>query len=315
MIKTKVLIIGSGLAGYTASIYTSRAKLKPILITGLNNGGQITKAWNIENWPGEYKGINGIKLISNIKKQSKKFKTNIINDNIIKIKPEKKKFIIIGENNKYISKTIIIATGSIPKKIGIPLEEELYGKGISTCSLCDGYFYKNKNIAIIGGGNSAIEEAIFLSKITKKIFLIHRRNYLKVEKILINKLKKIIKKKKIIFYKNYILLKIKQKNNFIYSIKIKSNKTNKKKNIKINGLFISIGYYPNTKIFKNFINLDNDKYIITNINKKYKTMTNINGIFAAGDVVDKNYRQAITASASGCMAAIDVQKYLENNIK
>ncbi len=307
----KILIIGAGPAGYTASIYLSRANLKPILITGKYDGGQIIKSNNIENWPGEYKKINGFKLMNNIKKQSLNFKTKIINDKIININIKNNYFKIIGKYNNYLTKTLIIATGSIPKTLGLINEKKLYGKGISTCSICDGYLYKNKTVAVIGGGNTAIEESLFLSKIVKKIYLIHRRKKLTAEKILLNKLYIKIKQKKIIFYKNYIIKKINKKNNILDNIYILSTKNNNLKKIKINGLFILIGYKPNTKIFLKKINLDKNGYIIINKNKKYKSMTNIKGIFAAGDVTNNNYKQAIIASASGCIAAIEVQKYLQ----
>ncbi len=304
----KIIIIGSGPSGYTSAIYLARANLKPILITGKNEGGQIIKSNNIENWPGKKK-INGINLINNIKKQAIKLKTKIIYDEIIKIKIYNKLFIISGKKKKYLSKSIIIATGCKPKKLNINNEKKLYGKGISNCAYCDGYFYKNKKIAIVGGGNNAIEECILMHKIAKKIFIIHRRKKFTSDKIL---LKKIKKKKKIIFLKNYIIKKIKKKKKHIFLI-LKSNKKKKRKKIKINGLFISIGHKPNTKIFSKIIKLDKKKYIIINYkNCKYSSMTNIKGIFAAGDVTNIKYKQAIIASSSGCIAALDVQKYLEN---
>ncbi len=308
----KLIIIGSGPAGYTAAIYASRGNLKPTLITGKYEGGQLVKSNNIENWPGEYNGITGFKLMQNMKKQALKFNTNIINDKIYKIYFKKKYIKLKSKKNMYFTKTLIIATGTIPKKLGLNNEKKLYGKGISFCAACDGYFYKKKKIAIIGGSNSALEEALYLSKITKKIYIIHRKNFFTAEKFLIKKIKEKIKKKKIKFYKNKIIIKINKKKNILKSITIKSIKTKKKKKIKIKGLFISIGYKPNTKIFKKKINLNNKGYIITNNNNKYKYMTNIKGVFAAGDVIDEKYKQAIISSSSGCIAALEVQKYLEN---
>ncbi len=311
----KIIIIGSGPAGYTSSIYASRYNLKPTLITGNNEGGLITKSNNIENWPGEFNGINGIKLIKNMKKQAIKFNTKIIKDKIINIKYNNKIITLIGKKKKYFCITLIIATGCKPKKLNLPKEKKLYGKGISTCSTCDGFLYKNKNIAVVGGGNSAVEESLYLSKIVNKIYLIHRRK-LTSDKILINKIKKKIKKKKIIFYKNYKIIKIHKKKKYLNKITIKSFKKNKKKIIKIEGLFIAIGYIPNTKIFKKKIKLDKKGYIITNYkNSQYQSMTNIKGIFAAGDVINNKFKQAITSSASGCIAAIEAQKYLEKKNK
>ncbi len=306
----KIIIIGSGPSGYTSAIYLARANLKPILITGKNEGGQIIKSNKIENWPGKKK-ISGIKLINNMKKQAINFNTKIIYDKIKKIKIYKKIFIILGKK-KYLSKSIIIATGCKPKLLNIKNEKKLYGKGISNCAYCDGFFYKNKIIAIVGGGNNAIEECILMYKIAKKIFIIHRKEKFTSDKILFKKIKNKIKKKKIIFLKNYIILKIKKKKKYIY-LKLKSNKKKKIKKIKINGLFISIGYKPNTKIFKNLIKLDKNKYIKINYkNSEYTSMTNIKGIFACGDVTNYKYKQAIIASSLGCIAALDVQKYLEN---
>ncbi len=309
----KIIIIGSGPAGYTASIYASRANLKPILITGYNDGGEITKSNKIENWPGKFNGISGIKLMKNMKKQTLKFKTKIIQDYITNIEYNNKYITLISKKKKYYCLTTIISMGCIPKKLNLSKEKKLYGRGISTCATCDGFLYKNKNIAIVGGGNSAAEESIFLSKITKKIYLIHRRN-LTSEKFLIKKIKKKINEKKIIFFKNYKIKKIIEKNNLLKGIYIQSIKNNKIKFIKIDILFIAIGYIPNTKIFKKKIKLDKQGYIIVNYkNSKYQTMTNINGIFAAGDIINNKFKQAITSSASGCMAAIEAQKYLENN--
>ncbi len=307
----KLIIIGSGPSGYTSAIYSSRLNLKPILITGNNEGGQIIKSNNIENWPGEYKKISGFDLIKKMKKQAIKFKTKIINDKINKIKIKKNKFILFSKKNKYISKSIIIATGCKPRKLKLKIKKKIYNKIISNCANCDGYFYKNKTIAIIGGGNNAIEEILIMYKIAKKVIIIHRRKYFTSDKILYKKIKNKIKKKKIIFFKNYILYNIKKKKYINLTIKSKTN--NKIKKIKVDGLFVSIGYKPNTKIFKKYIKLNKKNYIITNYKyNKYKSMTNIKGIFAAGDVTNSKYKQAIIASSSGCIAAIEVQKYLEN---
>ncbi len=307
----KIIIIGSGPAGYTSSIYAGRYNLKPILITGYNEGGQITKSNKIENWPGEFNSIKGSKLMQNMKKQAIKFNTKIINDKIINLKYNNKIIILQGEKKKYFCITLIIATGCKPKKLNLPKEKILYGKGISTCSVCDGFLYKNQNIAVIGGSNSAAEELLNLSKVAKKIFLIHRRK-LTSEKYLINKIKKKIKKKKIIFYKKYKIIKIHTKNNYLNKITIEHIKKKNKKEIKIKGLFIAIGYIPNTKIFKKKIKLNKEGYIITNYkNSKYTSMTNIKGIFAAGDVINNKFKQAIISSASGCIAAMEAKKYLE----
>ncbi len=308
----KLLIIGGGPSGYTSAIYSARSGLKPILITGINDGGQIINSNNIQNWPGNYNKINGYKLMTNMKKQALKFNTKIINDEIIKINFIKKPFTILGKVNTYYSKSIIIATGCKPRMLGLNIEKKLYGKQISTCTSCDGYFYKNKIVAVIGGGNKAAEECLTLCKFTKKIFLIHRNNNLKIDMILYKKLKKKIKQNQIIFIKNYFIYKIKKINNMLL-IKIKSIFNNKKKKIYINGLFLAIGSIPNTNIFSKYIKLNKNKYIITNYtNNKYTSMTNIRGIFASGDVTNYKYKQIITACSSGCIAALDVENYFKN---
>ncbi len=308
----KLLIIGSGPSGYTAAIYSARCGLKPVLITGINEGGQIINSNNIENWPGNYNKINGYKLMKNMKKQALKFNTKIINDEIIKINFNKKPFKIFGKINKYLSKSIIIATGCKPRMLGLKIEKKIYGKKISTCTNCDGYFYKNKIVAVIGGGNKAAEECLTLCKFTKKIFLIHRNNKLKIDIILYKKIKKKIKKNIIIFIKNHNIYDIKEKNNLLL-IKLKSILNNEKKKIKINGLFLAIGNTPNSNIFSKNLKLNENKYIITNYNSnKYQSMTNIEGVFASGDVTNNKYKQIITACSSGCIAALDVKNYLEN---
>ncbi|QJC34708.1 thioredoxin-disulfide reductase [Enterobacteriaceae endosymbiont of Donacia crassipes] len=312
--KTKLLIIGSGPAGYTAAIYAVRANLNPILVTGNNIGGQLTKTFNIENWPGNFPKITGQKLMDNLYNHTVFLNTNIINDTIVKIiNLEKTPFILEGNLNTYICKSIIIATGSNPKSLGLYSEKKFIGKGVSSCTICDGFFFRNKIVSVIGGGNTAIEETIYLSSIASKVHLIHRKNTLNAEKILLNKLKILIKKKKVILHTPYVLKEILGNETGVNSIKINSIYDNNILNILTFGVFILIGTIPNSNLFKNRIKLDKDGYIITNnykLNNLNFTQTNIPGIFAAGDVTDKNYRQAITSAATGCMAALDAQKFL-----
>ncbi|AZP36161.1 Thioredoxin reductase [Candidatus Annandia adelgestsuga] len=314
MIKTKLIILGSGPAGYTAAIYASRANLYPILITGLEKGGQLTKTLKIENWPGDYKNITGNDLMNRMYIHAKKFNTNIIFDNIYKVDLKNYPFRLIGDYNEYYSDSLIISTGSSPKYLEIKSEEKFKGKGLSTCATCDGYFYRNKTVAIVGGGNKAIEEALYLSNIVKKIHIIHRNNIFKAEKILLNQLKNKIIDNKVIIHTDFFLKEIIGNDKNIKSINICYNK-NKKiiKKIKVSGVFISIGHKPNTYLFKNQLKLKNN-YIYIKKNKIYSTQTSIPGVFAAGDVIDKNYKQAITAAGSGCMSAIDAIKYI-NSIK
>ncbi|WGH25961.1 MAG: thioredoxin-disulfide reductase [Candidatus Shikimatogenerans bostrichidophilus] len=303
------IIIGSGPAGYSAAIYLARSNIKHILYTGDLPGGQLINTNIIENYPGFSKGILGIKLMKEMSKQAIKFGSIIKYNTIIKVIFSKLKnnlHILYTNNKKKIfTKTIIIATGSIPKKLNIKYENNYLGYGISYCAICDGIFYKNKNVAIIGGGNLALENSIYLSKICNKIYLIVRNNKLKASKNLQNIIFKI---KNIIILFNYEIKKIYGKKIIKYIILINNINLIKKK-LKISGIFISIGSIPNTLIFKNKIKMDNNGYIITN-NKS--TNTNIPGIFAAGDVQDSKYKQAITSAGSGCMAALDVENYLLN---
>ncbi|WGS66216.1 thioredoxin-disulfide reductase [Enterobacteriaceae bacterium ET-AT1-13] len=309
---SKLLIIGSGPAGYTASIYGARANLKPLLITGLEQGGQLIKTNTIENWPGDKKKITGQNLMDRMRKHAEKFNTNIIFDFIKSTNFAKKPFILIGEKNIYTCDSLIIATGATAKYLEIPSEKFYKGKGISTCAVCDGFIYKNKKVAVIGGGNNAIEETLYLSNIAEEVHLIHRNEKFKAEKILIDRLKKKIKSKKIFIYTNYIVKEINGNKEIVTNINIE-NVINKNyiKNILVDGIFIAIGYKPNTNIFDGQLKLKNGFIKVKN-EEFNKTQTNISGIFAAGDVMDRVYRQAITSAATGCMAALDAERYLEN---
>ncbi|CAL4321327.1 Thioredoxin reductase [Buchnera aphidicola (Periphyllus testudinaceus)] len=310
IINNKIVILGSGPAGYTAGIYSSRANLNPIIITGNVPGGQLTKTNMIENWPGDYKTLNGLKFINRLKKHALKFNTKIINDHIISVNFKSKPFVLTGKKNKYQTNAIIIATGAIPRYLGISSEKFFLGKGVSTCAICDGFFYKNKIVAVIGGGNSALEEALYLSNIAKKVHLIHRRKNFTAEKILINKIFEKIKNKKIIFHELCQVKKIIGTQEEVKKIKITSIKDKKNFYIDLSGIFIAIGYNPNTKIFKKKIKMK-DGYIVLQNSKKFSSQTNIPGIFAAGDVIYNSYRQAIVAASSGCIASLDAEKYIE----
>ncbi|WOX79289.1 thioredoxin-disulfide reductase [Candidatus Shikimatogenerans bostrichidophilus] len=298
------VIIGSGPAGYTSAIYLARSNIKHYLYTGDLPGGQLVKTTIVENYPGFSKGILGIKLMSEMYKQAIKFGTKIKYNKILKVSLNNNKLHILytKDNKKIITKSVIIATGSLPKYLNIKDEKKFLGYGISYCAICDGMFYKNKIVAVIGGGDTALEDSILLSKICKKIYLIVRKNKLKASKYLQNILYKI---------KNINILFNKKINNFLGDKYLKSinllNNKNKIITIKVSGVFIAIGSKPNSLIFKNQIKMDKKGYIIT---KNKSTKTNIPGIFAAGEVQDKKYRQAITSAGSGCMAALEVEKYL-----
>ncbi|QJC38338.1 thioredoxin-disulfide reductase [Enterobacteriaceae endosymbiont of Donacia marginata] len=315
--KTKLLILGSGPAGYTAAIYAARANLHPIIVTGNHIGGQLTKTFNIENWPGNFPNITGKKLMDQLYNHALYFNTSIINDTIIKIiNFDKSPFIVEGNLFRYICNSIIIATGSYPKFLGLDSEKKFIGKGVSSCAVCDGFFYRDKVVAIIGGGNSAIEEALYLGEIASKVHLIHRKNNFTAEKILLKKLKILIKNNKIVLHTPYIVKEILGNNIGVTGIKIYSLSNKNVKILPLYGIFILIGTIPNSVLFKEILKLDKNGYIITNrdkLNNSCFTETNIPGIFAAGDVMDNTYRQAITSSATGCMAALDAQKFLNKN--
>ena len=305
--KSDVVIIGSGSAGYTAGIYAARANMKPILINGQQPGGQMTITTDVENYPGFKDVIQGPWLMEQMKAQAESVGTKIVNDTIIKVDFKKNPFKAIGDNGStYIGRTVILATGATAKWLGLESEEKYKGFGVSACATCDGFFFKNKVVAVVGGGNTAVEEALYLTNHAKKVLLIHRRDKLRAEKILQDRL---FKNSKIEIIWDSIVKEIigDEKPKKVTGLSIINNINKKEKNIKLDGVFIAIGHSPSTKIFKNKIKLDNDGYIITRPNS---TITNIPGIFAAGDVADKIYRQAVTAAGMGCMAALDAEKFI-----
>ena len=307
--KTKVLIIGSGPAGYSAAVYTSRAMLKPIMVTGMEPGGQLTTTTDVENYPGFAKAIQGPWLMEEMKKQAENVGTEFVTDIISNVDFSKRPFVCKGQNgNTFVSDTVIISTGAQARWLGIENEESFKGFGVSSCATCDGFFYKGKEVAVVGGGNAAVEEAIYLSGIASKVYLIHRRDELRAEKML---QEKIFKNKKIEIIWNTVVEKVNGTDNpkNLESITIKNIKDNLAKELKIHGFFVAIGHNPATSIFKNQIKMDDEGYIITNPDS---TATNIEGVFAAGDVKDKIFRQAITAAGMGCMAALEAEKLLNH---
>jgi len=307
--KTKVLIIGSGPAGYSAAVYTSRAMLKPIMVTGMEPGGQLTTTTDVENYPGFAKAIQGPWLMEEMKKQAENVGTEFVTDIISDVDFSKRPFVCKGQNgNTFVSDTVIISTGAQARWLGIENEESFKGFGVSSCATCDGFFYKGKEVAVVGGGNAAVEEAIYLSGIASKVYLIHRRDELRAEKML---QEKIFKNKKIEIIWNTVVEKVNGTDNpkNLESITIKNVKDNLTKELKIHGFFVAIGHNPATSIFKNQIKMDDEGYIITNPDS---TATNIEGVFAAGDVKDKIFRQAITAAGMGCMAALEAEKLLNH---
>ena len=306
---TKVLILGSGSAGYTAAIYASRAMLKPILISGIEPGGQLSTTTDVENYPGFAGVIQGPWLMEQMKEQAKTVGTELIDDHIKEVKLNEKPFQAIGDNGQiYTADSLIISTGAQARWLNIKSEQEFRGFGVSACATCDGFFFKEKEGAVVGGGNAAVEEAMFLTKFASKVKLIHRRNSLRAEKLL---QKKLMENKKIEIIWDSVVEEVigdnEPKN--VKGLKIKNLKTNKIDEIKIDGLFIAIGHDPATSLFKEQLDMDKEGYLIT---KPDSTETNIPGVYAAGDVKDKIFRQAVTAAGMGCMAALEAEKFLSH---
>jgi thioredoxin reductase (NADPH) len=306
---TKVLILGSGPAGYTAAIYAARAMLKPILVYGAQPGGQLSTTTDVENFPGFSKVIQGPWLMDEMKGQAEAVGTEMIQDHINKVDFSKKPFTATGDSGQiYTADSFIISTGAQARWLNLKSEQEFKGFGVSSCATCDGFFFKEKEVAVVGGGNAAVEEAIFLTKFATKVHLIHRRNELRAEKLLQEKLKA-NKKIEIIWDSAVDEVLGTSEPKEVNKIKIKNLKTNNITELKIDGLFIAIGHDPATALFKNQLDMDKEGYLIT---KPDSTLTNIPGIFAAGDVKDKIFRQAVTAAGTGCMAALEAEKHLSH---
>ena len=306
---TKLLIIGSGPAGYSAAIYAARGNLSPILIEGIQPGGQLTITTDVENYPGFADVIQGPWLMEEMKKQALHVNATIISDNIKSVDFSGKQFKAIGDNGQlYTADSIIIATGAQAKWLGLESEKKFQGYGVSGCATCDGFFYKNKEVLVVGGGNTAVEESLYLTNFASKVTLMHRRNNLRAEQILQDRL---FKNPKInVLWEHEIEEILGTENpNSVNAVRLKHSLTGKITELKVEGVFIAIGHRPNTDLFKDQIKLDNEGYIIT---EPGTTKTNIKGIFAAGDVQDKIYRQAITAAGTGCISALEAQKYLAN---
>jgi len=302
------IIIGSGPAGYTAAIYAARADLNPVIYTGLEPGGQLTTTTEVDNFPGYPKGIDGPTMMNELKEQAERFGTKVEIDFISKVDFSKDKggiHKLYTQNGDEIkSKTVIITTGASAKYLGLPSEQRLIGGGVSACAVCDGFFYKNQDVAIVGGGDTAIEEATYLAKICNNVTMLVRKDHFRASKAMQNRLSN-YDNIKVLF--NHEVMEV-MGENVVDGLKIKSNLTNDVSELKITGLFIAIGHSPNTDIFKGIVDMDDSGYILTD---KTSTKTNIPGVFAAGDVQDKDYRQAVTAAGTGCMAALDAERYLQ----
>lgn len=307
----RVLILGSGPAGYTAAVYAARANLKPLLITGIAQGGQLMTTTEVDNWPADVHGVQGPELMQRFLEHAERFNTQIVFDHINKVDFSKRPFTLTGDSGVYTCDSLIIATGASAKYLGIESETAFMGRGVSGCATCDGFFYKEQVCCVVGGGNTAVEEALYLSNIASKVYLIHRRNKFKAEPILVDKLMDKVAAGKIVLQTFQTLDEVLGDNTGVTGVRLKSTKDGSLQDLELKGCFIAIGHSPNTDIFQNQLQMENG-YIVTQSGLKgFATMTSVPGVFASGDVQDHVYRQAITSAGTGCMAALDAQRFLE----
>jgi thioredoxin reductase (NADPH) len=308
----KVLILGSGPAGYTAAVYAARANLEPVLITGIQQGGQLTTTTDVDNWPGDNEGVQGPELMDRMLKHAERFGTEIIFDHIHTVEISQKPFKLIGDSGSYSCDALIIATGASAQYLGLPSEEAFMGKGVSACATCDGFFYRNQKVAVIGGGNTAVEEALYLSNIASEVHLIHRRDELRSEKILQQQILDRAANGNIVLHWNNTLEEVLGDKMGVTGLKMKSTLDGVVKNLDLQGVFIAIGHKPNTDIFEGQLTMKNGYIEVKSGIAGNATATSIEGVYACGDVADHVYRQAVTSAGSGCMAALDAEKYIDN---
>mgnify|MGYP005989308813 CR=1 FL=1 len=306
-----LLILGSGPAGYTAAVYAARANLKPVMITGMQQGGQLTTTTEVENWPGDADDLTGPALMERMQKHAEKFDTEIIFDHINKVDFSKRPFTLTGDSGTFTCDALIICTGASAQYLGLPSEEAFMGRGVSACATCDGFFYKNQKVAVVGGGNTAVEEALYLSNIASEVHLVHRRDTFRSEKILIERLNEKVKNGNIILHTDRTLDEVLGDNMGVTSLRLKDTKSDETEVIDVAGVFIAIGHKPNTDIFKDQLDMKDGYLTIESGTQGNATQTSIEGIFAAGDVADHIYRQAITSAGAGCMAALDAERFLD----
>jgi thioredoxin reductase (NADPH) len=307
----KVLILGSGPAGYSAAVYAARANLKPMLVTGVEQGGQLMTTTDVENWPGDPLGVQGPELMQRLLQHAERFNTEIVFDHIHTTYLNERPIRLVGDSNSYTCDALIIATGASAQYLGLESEQAFMGRGVSACATCDGFFYRNQEVAVIGGGNTAVEEALYLAGIASKVTVIHRRDKFRAEPILVDRMMHKVAEGKIVLETNHTLDEVLGDASGVTALRLKSSVTGETKELNVHGLFVAIGHKPNTGIFEGQLDMK-DGYIKTRSGTEgMATATNIPGVFAAGDVQDHIYRQAITSSGTGCMAALDAQRYLE----
>jgi thioredoxin reductase (NADPH) len=310
---SRLIILGSGPAGYSAAVYAARANLKPVVITGIQPGGQLTTTTEVDNWPGDVEGLTGPALMERMQKHAERFDTEIIYDHIHTAELQSRPFVIKGDSGTYSCDALIIATGASAQYLGLPSEEAFSGKGVSACATCDGFFYRNQVVAVIGGGNTAVEEALYLSNIAKEVHLVHRRDKLRSEKILQDKLFDKAANSNIKLHWNHTLDEVLGDQTGVTGVRLKSTENGATKELPLAGVFIAIGHKPNTELFTGQLEMRDGYLLIKGGSEGNATATSIDGVFAAGDVADHVYRQAITSAGAGCMAALDVEKFLDSH--
>jgi thioredoxin reductase (NADPH) len=309
---SRLLILGSGPAGYTAAVYAARANLKPVLLTGLAPGGQLTTTTEVDNWPADFAGVQGPELMERFQKHAERFETEIVFDQIHTVRLQQKPIELEGDNSTYTCDALIIATGASARYLGMESETKFMGKGVSACATCDGFFYKNQDVAVVGGGNTAVEEALYLSNIARHVAVIHRRDKFRAEKIMIDKLLAKAKSGNVSIKWSSVLDEVLGDQSGVTGIRIKDANGGATEELEVHGLFIAIGHSPNTQIFEGQLEMQGGYILTRGGHEGNATATSVPGVFAAGDVQDHVYRQAVTSAGSGCMAALDAEKYLDN---
>lgn len=308
----RLIILGSGPAGYTAAVYAARANLKPLLITGMQAGGQLTTTTDVDNWPGDDAGVQGPELMERMRKHAERFDTEVLFDHVNEVELRQRPFTLKGDNGTYTCDALIIATGASARYLGLPSEQQFMGQGVSACATCDGFFYRNQEVVVVGGGNTAVEEALYLSNIASKVTLVHRRDSLRAEKILQDKLFEKVEEGKIAVEWNHTLDEVLGDGSGVTGVRLKSTENSGIKELMMPGVFIAIGHTPNTGIFEGQLEMAEGYIKVKSGLEGNATATSVPGVFASGDVMDHVYRQAITSAGSGCMAALDAERYLDD---
>ncbi|MDH3326004.1 MAG: thioredoxin-disulfide reductase [Gammaproteobacteria bacterium] len=308
----RLLILGSGPAGYSAAVYASRANLSPVLVTGIEQGGQLMTTTDVDNWPGDNDGVQGPELMERMRKHAERFNTEMVFDHINNVDLQQRPFVLKGDSGTYSCDALIIATGASARYLGLESEESFKGRGVSACATCDGFFYRNQHVAVVGGGNTAVEEALYLSNIASKVTVIHRRDSFSSEKILSKQLLEKAKTGNVEIEWNASIDEVLGDDSGVTGLRLKSTITGETKDISVHGVFVAIGHTPNTSLFEGQLDMEHNYLSVTSGTKGNATQTSIEGVFAAGDVADHIYRQAITSAGTGCMAALDAEKFLDN---